>query len=352
MAKNNNMLDVFISYRRQGGATAARLLYEVLQSRNIDCFMDAETLSRGDYNESIKRNIKCSRNFILIVSENVFESDWVGEEVRFAVQSKKNIIPVFVNGIVCFPDDVPEDLQFIKLINGVPLNHDGFEHNIKKLLSWLETKHSMLLNAYTAAFDEESILDGLFNTWVNASDERLIKRFLIGKVKSAWQARGDKLNAADIFEGFTTSELKLVARKLNISRNGERSNVMDNIDGWLKDRRADNIKSVINEDDERLDSLISLMATTWYRSGEPLADLKEYCRDLGILSLSSGKSPKDILSVIFNQSNINTVGEFFTLLSLDENHIKFLSYELLGNNTGRRNALISKISDWVNYQDE
>ena len=43
MAKNNNMLDVFISYRRGGGATVARLLYEVLKSRGISAFMDAET---------------------------------------------------------------------------------------------------------------------------------------------------------------------------------------------------------------------------------------------------------------------------------------------------------------------
>ncbi len=64
------MIDVFISYRREGGSTAARLLYEVLKTKKITGFMDVETLTRGDYEASILAHIEKARNFVLIVSEN------------------------------------------------------------------------------------------------------------------------------------------------------------------------------------------------------------------------------------------------------------------------------------------
>ena len=67
------MYDLFISYRRDGGHEMARLLYEHLKLKGLNCFFDLEELGSGQFNIKLLRCIEESDNFVLILSPNALE---------------------------------------------------------------------------------------------------------------------------------------------------------------------------------------------------------------------------------------------------------------------------------------
>ena len=88
------MYDAFISYRRDGGHEMARLLYEHLTNRGINCFFDLEELGSGKFDVKLLRNIEQSKNFILVLSPDALarcqnEGDWVRSEIEHAIKHKK-----------------------------------------------------------------------------------------------------------------------------------------------------------------------------------------------------------------------------------------------------------------------
>ncbi len=345
----NEMIDVFISYRREGGATAARLLYEVLKARNITGFMDAETLSSGDYKSSIRAHIKKANNFLLVVSSGVLDSDWVRAEIRFALEDKKKIIPVFVNGMTSFPSELPSEFKCID-VNGIPLNHENFESNISKLISWLETRHNSLLHSLISVLDESTALNSLFNCWVNVSDSKKIKRFLMEKVKNGWQSNGDSLSVNEFLNEFDTSELKVVMKELSIEYKGERGVLLQRISSWLKNNDSKIIAEDSGEHEERYCRLIKQLAV-WFKSGSDLVRLKECCDEYGIYP-ESARSSIYYMQAIYKSTNVNGVHDIFKIIRLSENEVKGVAEYFLDYGTGRKKELICAISDWVNYQDE
>ena len=100
-------MDVFISYRRDGGFAFARLLYECLQKEGISTFLDLEELRSGAFNTKLYEAIDASENFVIVLPPNsldrcVDENDWVRLEIEYAIKKKKNIVPILVNGFT-FP---------------------------------------------------------------------------------------------------------------------------------------------------------------------------------------------------------------------------------------------------------
>ena len=90
-------MDVFISYRRDGGYALARLLYECLHKENISAFLDLEELRSGPFNEKLYSAIESSENFVLVLPQNALdrcssENDWLRLEIEHAIKHKKNII--------------------------------------------------------------------------------------------------------------------------------------------------------------------------------------------------------------------------------------------------------------------
>ena len=110
--------DIFISYRREGGAQYARILQLMLQQRGYRVFLDYDELTDGVFSDNIKKAIKKTPIFILILSKNainrcVNENDWLRQEILLAVEEKKKIIPVN-------PDATFNGLLEIDDINAVP----------------------------------------------------------------------------------------------------------------------------------------------------------------------------------------------------------------------------------------
>ena len=91
--------DIFISYRRDGGAPYARILQLMLSQRGYEVFLDYDELTDGVFGEHIKAAIKNSSVFMLVLSAHsmdrcVNEDDWVRQEIKLALDEGKQIIPV------------------------------------------------------------------------------------------------------------------------------------------------------------------------------------------------------------------------------------------------------------------
>lgn len=113
-----NQYDIFISYRRDGGAQYARILQLALQQRGYRVFLDYDELTDGIFGEHIKNALEATPVFMVILSKNaldrcVNEKDWLRQEITLAYTGKKQIIPVNPDGIfdMNIPDALPEEIK-------------------------------------------------------------------------------------------------------------------------------------------------------------------------------------------------------------------------------------------------
>ncbi len=135
-------MDVFISYRRDGGFAFARLIYEWLHRENISVFLDLEELRSGPFNEKLYSAIEDATNFVLILPSHaldrcVNENDWLRLEIEHAIKNKKNIIPIMVDGFD-FPKELPPTMQMLPFFNGVQISREYFDASMVKLISMLQ----------------------------------------------------------------------------------------------------------------------------------------------------------------------------------------------------------------------
>ena len=123
--------DVFISYRREGGDMLATLLYTRLKADGYSPFFDVEGLRNGPFNEQLYDRIAECQDFILVLPPHgldrcVNEGDWVRQEIARALELKKNIVPVLMNGFK-FPDNLPADIAEVELHNGIGASSEYFD---------------------------------------------------------------------------------------------------------------------------------------------------------------------------------------------------------------------------------
>jgi len=130
--------DIFISYRREGGEHLALLIYHQLRHDGYSVFLDVESLRKGKFDEALFERIREARDFILILPPRGLDrctnpEDWVRQEIEFALQEKKNIIPIMMEGFENWPEDLPETMAPVRVFNGLR-NHQGyFGDMIRKL---------------------------------------------------------------------------------------------------------------------------------------------------------------------------------------------------------------------------
>ncbi len=126
--------DIFISYRRDGGAQYARILQLELEKRGYKVFLDYEELTDGIFGDNIKEAIHDAPLFMMVLSAHyldrcVNEGDWVRQEILLAIQQKKHFIPVNPdNSFDGIPKGIPADIQ--QVVN----NHQHSEVNFGQLL--------------------------------------------------------------------------------------------------------------------------------------------------------------------------------------------------------------------------
>jgi hypothetical protein len=135
--------DVFISYRREGGAETARLLRTELEDRGYRVFIDVENLQQGHYDEALLRNIEASRSFIVVLNPGaldrcVNEGDWLRVEIAHALKMRRKVVPVLMPGFK-FPEpaSMPEEMRELPRHQSVDYEHRYFDATLSTLCAYI-----------------------------------------------------------------------------------------------------------------------------------------------------------------------------------------------------------------------
>ncbi len=137
--------DVFISYRRAGGSEKAQLVKSEIMQRGIEkdrVFLDTHMHS-GDFEQKIKQSIQQSKHIVVIISKGCFDearaTDYWYMEIKEALAQKKDIIPIFFDGITKFDGlNIPSDLQAITKQNAITYQHEYADEVFNKLMTFLD----------------------------------------------------------------------------------------------------------------------------------------------------------------------------------------------------------------------
>ncbi len=134
---------IFISYRRDGGDTTAKLICETLKNRGFSVFYDFDTLKGGFFDERILDAIEACNDVVLVLPPHaldrcVNEDDWVRKEISHALSHGKRIIPVMMRGFE-FPKNLPKDIAEITRYNGVLFYMEYFDAAIDKIVEKLSS---------------------------------------------------------------------------------------------------------------------------------------------------------------------------------------------------------------------
>ena len=128
---------IFISYRRNGGDVAAKLICEALKNRGYTVFYDYDSLKGGTFDNRILEAVEQCNDVVLVLPKRALhrcrhKNDWVRQEIRHALALKKNIIPIMMDKFE-FPKKLPQDIQDVTKYNGVRFQMDFFDTVVDKI---------------------------------------------------------------------------------------------------------------------------------------------------------------------------------------------------------------------------
>ena len=108
---------IFISYRREDGKDYARMLKESLVGKGYRVFLDLDELKDGIFDEQILHAIDSAPIYMLLLTKYCFDrcgnpQDWVRQEIEYALERKKVIIPVNIDDEFGeYPEDTPTHIR-------------------------------------------------------------------------------------------------------------------------------------------------------------------------------------------------------------------------------------------------
>jgi len=134
---------VFISYRRTNSYIALAV-YQDLRDHGYDVFIDYESIKSGDFEQAIIENIKARAHFVVILTPSALDrcnepSDWLRREIETALEYKRNIVPVMMEGFKFGDSNIDKHLtgklEFLKKYQGleVPMNLVYFKYAMMEL---------------------------------------------------------------------------------------------------------------------------------------------------------------------------------------------------------------------------
>jgi tetratricopeptide (TPR) repeat protein len=93
---------VFISYRR-ANLPWALAVYQSLTQHAFDVFLDYTGVASGDFESVILENIRSRAHFLVVLTPSALErcgdpGDWLRREIEAALDSKRNIVPLTLEG--------------------------------------------------------------------------------------------------------------------------------------------------------------------------------------------------------------------------------------------------------------
>src|ERR1700722_4363412 len=93
---------VFISYRRTN-AFGALAIFQDLNQHGYDVFFDFNGVPSGDFETVILENVRARAHFLVLLTPSALDrcsepGDWLRREIETALDAKRNIVPVFLEG--------------------------------------------------------------------------------------------------------------------------------------------------------------------------------------------------------------------------------------------------------------
>ncbi|MFZ4816515.1 MAG: TIR domain-containing protein [Phototrophicaceae bacterium] len=123
----------FISYRRKVSWEIANFINDKLEGYGADIFLDVDDIHEGRFADIITRNIDAREYFIVLLAPGTLESEWVVKEIRYAIDNKKKIIPVLLNGFDLYGAEMPESLKDIATYNAVEISPKYLDAGIQRI---------------------------------------------------------------------------------------------------------------------------------------------------------------------------------------------------------------------------
>ena len=132
---------VFLSYRRNVSSFIARAVFQDLHQHGYDVFMDVESIDSGQFDTIILAQIEARAHFVVILTHGTLEGcqeldDWLRREIEYAMELRRNIVPVLVNGF-SFDDTtytyLTGRLRDLPRYSGPTLFHDYFDAAMERL---------------------------------------------------------------------------------------------------------------------------------------------------------------------------------------------------------------------------
>jgi hypothetical protein len=132
---------VFTSYRRANFPWALNI-FQDLTHHGYDVFFDFESIDSGDFEKIILENIKARAHFIIVLTPSALErckesDDWLRREIETAIDEKRNIVPLIMDGFDFGSPLVTEvltgKLSMLSNKNGLPIYATYFFEGMEKL---------------------------------------------------------------------------------------------------------------------------------------------------------------------------------------------------------------------------
>ena len=132
---------VFLSYRRadSGWATA---IHEHLTHRGFDVLIDTSGISSGAFEPSILEKVRTQAHFLIVLTPTALDrcedpNDCLLREVKEAIEYRRNIVPLFVDGF-SFADPaiairLTGPLLTLSRYNGLNVPPDYFKAAMERL---------------------------------------------------------------------------------------------------------------------------------------------------------------------------------------------------------------------------
>ena len=188
---------IFISYRRSDTAgTTGRLhdyLSEALGAENV--FKDVQDIPAGvKFTEVLKDELqKCSIILVMIGKDYTTikddqgnlrlhdPNDFVQIEVATALESKKIVIPVLVNGAsMPAADELPDNLKELVEYNAVVISHDRWKSDVDVLVKKLQHHIGPTTKKKTASRNANQAVEAASSATKNTSQRKWLVPGLIG----------------------------------------------------------------------------------------------------------------------------------------------------------------------------
>jgi uncharacterized linocin/CFP29 family protein len=132
---------VFISYRTTDQAWAMAV-FQNLTQHGYDAFIDYKSIGAGNFDTAILQNIKARAHFLVLSSPTALEPrsdpvDWMRREIEAAIESKRNVVPVMLDGFdfrtPAIASQLAGKLAILKQYNGLEIPKNFFEEAMERL---------------------------------------------------------------------------------------------------------------------------------------------------------------------------------------------------------------------------